>query len=1122
MKKMTKILLVNWLYFSKQIIEVDDVNFITGKNGAGKSTVIDALQIVLLGETNARNFNQAANEKSQRSLDGYLRADMDENNPFSRRGKDFTSYIACEFVDDVEGKNFVLGVAFDCRSDGTNVDHFFSYNGVIPENGFVENGYALDYSDFRKQLREKYGTRAEFYGTQKEYRTNMLAKWNVHSEQVTRMMKKAVSFRPIVDIQKFITENICDIPDKPDIVAMQQNIRDYKRHEQLAQRQEEKLAALQEISKLYRELQGAIDLWQLQSFLVHWAQKEDLESQNTKKLQEQKDHEARVQVVSSEITRITDTIQEKEQRRDELIAACAQSDVSREEDKLRTAKGTLQAEQQRLITQLQKEADEIKREAVVVCSLCRTVQAWDVQDELQVVIDTAEQVQRTYSRFVDCTYEVFNKSLAIFEGARDTAAEFMAAIRDAAYKVKVILDDLRKECAEKNSALENLRNDIKDYPAGLLDLKTHLETELRKNTGKEIQIDILADVLEIPEAEEHWRRAVEGYLNTQKFYLLISPEYYREALRIYDRIKAKYGMNSFGLVDIGKLREKERLEPWGDSLAKKVETTNDLARSYIDYLLGRVVCCSHVDHLRRNKNAITADGMLYQGYVVRPIRKELMDNTFIGRRAVSMRIAKIEEELAQLQVNCDRWNPIHAILAKYQNREALLSQHYVQNTVVQRQADYLRGIEITQALEDIDEQLSHLDLFWLNEQRKIIKELADEIQSLGDKKTQFNKEQAVLEAEVNKLVWDILPDINQKLVAMEERIAELFPAAYIQNVGIPRYSYQLKRLGQASIIFRNFSNSLEQTAIKQDSAQKKLEQARMEYADKFRPCSFRIDAMDNDEYEAEQRMLETSELPKYRAKIKAAYESAMEQFQNDFLSKLKSSIDQVQDQVKSLNKALDQAQFGTDRYKFRVDRNPDYADYYDMIMAPELMEGEAGLFAMPFQQKYGALIEDLFGRIAMSDDTQINARQQSELQQNIERFTDFRTYLKFDLETTDQNGARQLLSQTLNTKSGGETQTPFYIAVLASFAQIYQVNNLSGLNNNTVRLVVFDEAFNKMDSERIVESVRLLRKMGLQAIICTPPDKLSDIMPLADRTLLVSKDKYRMHVLPWGKKVTAV
>lgn len=52
MKKLKKILLINWLYFSKEIIEVGDVNFLTGKNGAGKSTVIDALQIVLLGETN--------------------------------------------------------------------------------------------------------------------------------------------------------------------------------------------------------------------------------------------------------------------------------------------------------------------------------------------------------------------------------------------------------------------------------------------------------------------------------------------------------------------------------------------------------------------------------------------------------------------------------------------------------------------------------------------------------------------------------------------------------------------------------------------------------------------------------------------------------------------------------------------------------------------------------------------------------------------------------------------------------------------------------------------------------------------------------------------------------------
>ena len=185
MKKLKKILLINWLYFSKELIEVGDINFLTGKNGAGKSTVIDALQIVLLGETNSRNFNQAANEKSQRTLEGYLRADMDDNSPYSRRGKDFSTYIVCEFQDEMEDSSFVTGVTFDCRSDGSYRDTFFIYTGTLPENCFIEQGEAMELSVLRRFLKQNYA-RAEFYDTQKEYRRNMLAKWNVHNEQVLR------------------------------------------------------------------------------------------------------------------------------------------------------------------------------------------------------------------------------------------------------------------------------------------------------------------------------------------------------------------------------------------------------------------------------------------------------------------------------------------------------------------------------------------------------------------------------------------------------------------------------------------------------------------------------------------------------------------------------------------------------------------------------------------------------------------------------------------------------------------------------------------------------------------------------------------------------------------------
>ena len=124
--------------------------------------------------------------------------------------------------------------------------------------------------------------------------------------------------------------------------------------------------------------------------------------------------------------------------------------------------------------------------------------------------------------------------------------------------------------------------------------------------------------------------------------------------------------------------------------------------------------------------------------------------------------------------------------------------------------------------------------------------------------------------------------------------------------------------------------------------------------------------------------------------------------------------------------------------------------------------------------------------------------------------------MKFDLLVTDTEGKTQHLSKTLLKKSGGETQTPFYISILASFAQLY---GMVGPQKNTksIRLIVFDEAFSKMDSERIQESVKLLRNYGLQAIISAPPEKMSDIVPLVDKTLTTVRQNTKSVVYDYEK-----
>ena len=1114
MKRLKKILLMNWLYFSKQVIELDDINFLTGKTGAGKSTIIDALQIVLLGELNERNFNKAANEHSQRTLDGYLRTDLDAKNPKSRRGRNFTSYIACEYHDDRKDAHFVSGIVFDCHADGSRQERFFLYDGVIPAHCFTVNQIPMDISRLNLFIKESADVVGKLYNTHKEYRETLLAKWNVHKEQAFQMLKKAVSFQPIVDIQKFITENVCDIPERPDIEAMQQSIRDYQRHEELAQRQEAKLARLSEIALRYQEMRTAIDRLEVCRFVTLWAEKEDAAKRMKRSQENAAGYAERVKAIQDECEQIEREKAQKDKRKSQLTADSHNSDVYKERERLESDIGRLESERRQIADRLRASAQKLKHESQIWRAYCERIQDCPEREELRLMADAAHELWRAWLPFADSGEDIFTVSGVDFEQIREATKKFASALRNADIFTSGFLNQCRAEKERAERALTSLRRNQKDYPDRLLSFRQELRDGLERRFGRPVPVEILADTLEIADGQERWREAIEGYLHTQKFYLLVPADCYNETALIYDNIKRRY--EGFGLADIGKLRERERLEAFKNSLAEKIETDNDLARSYVNYRLGRVMACERVEQLHEYATAITPEGMLYQGYVLRAIPRERMRNAFIGQKSIASQIESREKERKEAESQIAQWAPTAERISEFERMEPPITNDYLQNELPPRRQDCQRRIEIQEELSSLEEAMSHLNLTWLAEMKSQIAKLEEQIKEADKRKEAAVEQRGKLQEKIRNIEEVELPALRNELATKEAEITRQFSAEFQKGIGLPRYEQEISRRKNAGKIAAEFRERLPQIVSEAENAKSGLFQAREGYVRDFQPCPFRVRAMDNDEFSEEERRLREIELPQYRDKIRTARESAMEQFQNDFLARISESIQQVQKQVGDLNRVLRNGQFGTDRYRFIVRPNPDYADYYAMIQ--DFLGCDGGVFALPLQQKYGPLIEELFGRIATADDDNLNARKREDLERNIRTYTDFRTYLQFDLETTDQNGNRQMLSKTLNMKSGGETQTPFYIAVLASFAQLYQVHNLNSVANNTVRLVVFDEAFNKMDSERIAESVRLLRKMNLQAIISTPPDKIADIAPLADCALLVGKQNYQMSVLPWRKE----
>ena len=117
-RALSKICLNNWHYIDKKILSLNEgINFFTGHSGSGKSTVIDAMQIVLYANTDGRRFfNKAAADDSDRTLIEYLRGmvNISENNESQYlRNQNFSSTIVLEFQNTVTMERQCVGVVFD-------------------------------------------------------------------------------------------------------------------------------------------------------------------------------------------------------------------------------------------------------------------------------------------------------------------------------------------------------------------------------------------------------------------------------------------------------------------------------------------------------------------------------------------------------------------------------------------------------------------------------------------------------------------------------------------------------------------------------------------------------------------------------------------------------------------------------------------------------------------------------------------------------------------------------------------------------------------------------------------------------------------------------------------------
>ena len=1125
MKKLTRVLLIHWHYFTHETISFEMLNFLTGKNASGKSTIIDAMQLVLLGDTSGSYFNKAASGKGNRSLMGYLKGELGDDEEagykYLRNGR-FSSYIALEFFDEEKKKYFTGGCCFDVYSENDMQKLFFLYDGTFPENEFIENKVPWNIRKLREFLKEKHPNH-KTTDVGRDFRTAVYGKMGGLRDRFGSILKKAVSFNPNVDIQEFISEFVCDTQQTVDISQMQENIRSYKLLEEEAKILQEKMNELDHIMTKHTAYVRAKQDEKLYSYLIEQAQKDmkiyemELEKKNAKGL------EARYQEVVLNTSAGNESFLRLQNKRNKL-----QAELINDE----TAKAVKVLEDE--IDEQKKKIDGIMTEYEKATSrLTQYISNWnrcanEMLRKLEI-LDISGFEQEFYSRICDICKEskAFLKQIECLgrideQIILDMGEEGLQELSEVAKALNAHAIELNSRIGDKQQSLSMQRNDLQQeqrslekgiykFPQDALDLKEAIISRLRILAKQEVKVCIVAEAAEIE--NDRWRNVIEGYLNTQKYYIIVPAEYFKYALRVFDNLKRERRLYSTGLVDIEKLYHKNPTADPG-SLAEEIQTLDPDVRVFLDYTLGRVHKCEHIDELRQFQVAVTDEGMLYQNYVVRAMNPERWKQPAIGQGAIYRRLVTVKKEITKLaqQIMVCASAKIGIDLC---SKLSVPSENDLKQTV-ERAGEKKMLPMLEKDMQRLRKNLDDIDRSSIAAVEKLIIELTKSISVLGKELDGYKKEQGTLEERLRVCNEETIPRLENEIRVLQQNITQNYELEWVETTGEPRYKRELSTRGNAEGINKAFPRELTRSTNTRENVWHELIELRQSYNRKY-IMGYDVKSETNEIYDDAWLELSENKLPEYLMRIEDTRKKAYEQFREDFLSRLENNIRDAETQINGLNTAIKGCFFGEESFRFKIIPRPEYKRYYDMFVDPMKMDGGYNLFSEQFNLKYKEEIAELFA-IITNEDSDSKYRGQSDYDKRVQMFTDFRTYLTFDLESINREGESQRLSKTMGKKSGGETQTPFYIAVLASFAQLYRTGR--DKTQNTARLIIFDEAFSKMDGERIVRSIQLLRQFNFQVILAAPTEKVGDIGTLVDRNLCVLREGKRTCVKAFDPRKT--
>lgn len=1133
MYNLTRVSLQNWYLASAKDINLRDSIAFIGPTGAGKSSIQDAIQTVICGGNHRRvNLNASASGATagRKVIDyclGYVVPKSDGGEPTREACETVIALTFSEERDNGSRHDICVGIVMTARKDDSReqiVTRFiapgFAYS--VEDFEVEEDGksYMLSWDEIAKRIKERCPEFRDYRAGAERFVADMLAVMRYRGKQpdprhFLHAFSNAVAFKPIFDPTLFVRSYILE-PDPLDIERVRESIFAWRSISEAARVVQEKLDKLRGIRRSYE----------------HWGRMEIGRVYDTIGLAAAATERARV-VYAGAAKDMAEA--EAEYQRQHTTRSVQEKTLLSVTTEVRAKRATLSekgVDGKLAMIDTEQENARLKLSSVEKDG-ARLKQLFSAASNLTSIQGSLPRSFTPMVAAASAALSVINNTAGVawVSHHRSDITRYLDEVRGLEKlkdRLEPVLDAKMGEQSDLRRERDGLQENLDRMKGGGSPLQKHTRTLIQLLQDAGIEATPLCDVVEV--ADERWQLAVEALLGLSREALIVDPGEVRRANEILYRNRNNFGLHRCRLVKTTDTRNID-VTVRRNSIAQVISTDNAHALAYIVVNIGGFDMVETEDELERARRAIMPNGKTTASMSY-SVQKDV--TPILGRAAqeqsagayrdelskVTTKLAAVTKEIAGLRQAVTLAESIATfkidlaeMAAAYDEAERQSKELETRRTAVLAEADQ----DLVQEIEELEEELE--------ERRNELKEINNDLMKA-------DRAVALAERELQDARHGLRAAVRKKVKA-SRGLRDQALADILQHVkpdpdhdlgkGInPYFGLRIKyaRSPEAALQFFKEREAEHAEALKGIDTRilRAGNHARMKYDEYLREYGIERPMKESDPFMhdfhnliLQHNKLENNELRHYLEQAKAAEREMIFAIKEDLLTKLNAKFQKLDIQLRTLNQQLKKHKFtGGQLYKFGRRIEPSF----DRIRKLAIQVGDNPDVAQ-------AIVE---GR---TEDLDLQAGLE-ELEEFLEStdgkgLEDYRNYYTFDLymistaDGEDDDGVDvdvvelrkrgvTSLSGRASVGSGGEGQAPFYVAIAASMALAYYPGGHPGPEPSGMGLVLFDEAFNKLDIQTTQALIKFFKDLGLQLLIAAPEDKRPTFSEVIDTIVSVNKD----------------